>query len=106
MAATTRKGAAKPESQATSYARQKGQQNAMRLGAFLLIVLAFVIPRIPSPIMGVYWWKSVRPSLVILGEVMPPDPIDVGLFTVTPRPVVQWLSWLRVAFLAFVGTTL
>jgi hypothetical protein len=106
VATTARKGAAKPESQATSYARQKGQQNAMRLGAFLLIVLAFVIPRIPSPIMGMDWWKSVRPSLAILGELMPPDPLDLGLFTVTPRPVAAWLSWLLAAFLAFVAATL
>jgi hypothetical protein len=106
VAATARKATTRPESQATSYARQKGQQNAMRLGAFLLVVAAFAIPRIPSPIMGVDWWKSVRPSLVMLGELMPPEPIDLGLFTVTPRPVVQWLSWLLAAFLAFVAATL
>jgi len=107
VAATARKSAAtKPESQAVSYAKKKQQENAMRFGAFLLLVAVFVIPRIPSPIMGVDWWKSVRPSLVMLWEPMPPDPIDLGLFAVTPRPVLQWLVWLLAAFLAFVALSL
>ncbi len=104
--ATTARKAPKPESQATSYAKQQQQVALMRLGAFLLLVLAFAVPRIPSPIMGVDWWKSFRPSLVILWELMPPEPLDVGVFVVAPRPVVQWLSWLLAAFLAFVALSL
>jgi len=107
VAASVRKGTTRPESQAASYARQKGQQHAMRLGALLLIVTACVLPRIPSPIMGLDWWKSVRPSLIFLWISLPPDPIELPLLGTVPQyPALQWLAWGLAAFLAFVALTL
>lgn len=107
MATTVRKPvAAKPQSQATSYASKKQQENMLRLGAFALLVLLVAIPAIPSPLFGVDWLRSAAPSLKMLLERMPPEPIDLMLFTIVPQPIGQWLYWGVAAFLAFVALTL
>lgn len=107
MATTARKpAAAKPQSQATSYASKKQQENMLRLGAFALVVLLVAFPVVPSPLSGVDWMRSVAPSLTILVEKMPPEPVDLMLFSLAPQPIGQWLYWILAAFLAFVALTL
>lgn len=107
MATTARKGAtAKPESQATSYASKKQQENMLRLGAFALLVLLVAFPHVPSPLFGVDWLRSAAPSLKVLTEKMPPAPIDLMLVTLQPQPIGQWLYWGLAAFLGFVALTL
>jgi len=44
--------------------------------------------------------------LTLFDETMPPQPIDLALFAVVPRPIGQWLSWLLAAFLGFLALTL
>lgn len=107
MATTARKpAAAKPQSQATSYASKKQQENMLRLGAFALVVFLVAFPFIPSPLFGVDWLRSAAPSLTMLLEKMPPEPIDLMLFTLQPQPIGQWLYWGLAAFLGFVALTL
>ncbi len=107
MAATARKpAAAKPQSQATSYASKKQQENMLRLGALALVALLVAFPNVPSPLFGVDWLRSAAPSLTMLTEKMPPEPIDLMLVTIAPQPIGQWLYWGLAAFLGFVALTL
>lgn len=107
MTTTARKpAAAKPQSQATGHASKKQQENMLRLGVFLIIVLLVAFPSVPSPLFGVDWLRSAAPSLTILLEKMPPEPVDLMLFTIVPQPIGQWLYWGLAAFLAFIALTL
>ena len=107
MAVPVRKrAAATPQSQATSYARKKQQEEAIRPGTLALVVLLVVFPHIPSPLFGLDWLRSAAPGLRLLIEPMPPQPIDLMLVTIMPQPLGQWLYWGLAAFLGFVALTL
>ncbi len=108
VAATARKATPRPESQAASYARQKSQQSAMRLGAFLLVVAAFTVPRI---LIADRWaWTGgglSAPRWSSCGSPCRPTRSRCRCSAAVPQhPVLQWLAWGLAAFLAFVALAL
>ena len=103
---TRRSSATAPPSQADSYAGTQQQERLLRLGAFLLMVGMLVFPLVPSPLLGMDWRRVVAPALALLRTPLPPDPIDLWLVVLLPRPLGQWLNWGLAAFLAFVVVTL
>lgn len=92
MAAQRRTQAAapsKPVAQAVGYAQRKQREELTRLGALAGVLAIFIVPRLPSPIVGFDWkgplWQPFAPMLLA------PFPNDPTLPAWLDAPMLIWL---------------
>lgn len=103
---STRPRTAPPPLPSVTVAQHQQQARLLRVGALLALLAVFVVPHVPSPIRGFDWWAAVRPTLTILDVQLPPAPLDLGLLTIVPHPLLQWGIWALAAFLGVLALSL